>query len=99
MRPAPMGSGSSVSRGRCCAVAERATADTSKTAQTDRSLTMILSSVWSEQFSAVDQDRDGAVVDEGHAHHCLKLARRHFEAGVLELAHDVFVDRPGDLRR
>src|SRR5262245_64691279 len=105
MRPAPIGSGSSVSSGRCCAIAASGTHTMNETTATIRSIGLLSSPALPappaplELFAAVEKQRDGAVVDQRYLHRCLEFARRHRQPARLQLSYDFFVQRPRDIGR
>src|SRR5262249_24572784 len=102
MRPAPIGSASSVVSGRCCANAAGASASPRTKAaipRNTRTLTTRKGNSTSKAFSTVEQDRDRTVVDQRHPHRRLKLAGGDAQTARLDLADDVLVQRPGHLRR
>src|SRR6266487_2309763 len=101
-RPAPIGSGSSVTSGRCWAIARGETESNPRTVNKAIAYRrwFIRTSLESlESFAAIQQQRDRAVVDERYLHHRLKLASLRRDAVAPQLANDVFVQRPGYVRR
>src|SRR5207249_7427712 len=67
-RPAPIGSGSSVTSGRCCAAAVVERAMRTDASQNERNTSTL------EFLSAVEQQRDGSLVDERDLHGRLEFS-------------------------
>src|SRR5262245_52998804 len=97
-RPAPIGSGSSVMSGRCCAPAGTLTpsdAHRTPSATHTRARTVGLVMGSSEGTATVEQNRDRPVVDEMHLHRGLKDTRLDAQALIAQPAHDVVEQSAG----
>src|SRR5262245_16301481 len=105
MRPLPTVSGSSVTSGRCCAIAGAAAPISSSVLNTARPsldtcciLTVSLI-VNLELLAAVEQQRNRAIVDQLDLHVRLEYAGLDRHSRAAQLADGVFVERLRGVRR